>query len=111
MNAWHWRAVLYGSFLIACLVVIWPPYTRNGEPGKIKLGLDLRGGTYLVLQVMGDDIPAAGKAPVAPGTGKEGGRPLGGGGEEPRAGPPPPHPQGGGRRRSSPPLPRAAGRR
>ncbi|HEU0091467.1 MAG TPA: protein translocase subunit SecD [Vicinamibacteria bacterium] len=71
MNAWHWRAVLYGSFLIACLVVIWPPYTRNGEPGKIKLGLDLRGGTYLVLQVMGDDIPAAGKPPVAPDTVKE----------------------------------------
>ncbi|HEU0108329.1 MAG TPA: hypothetical protein VFT38_19250, partial [Vicinamibacteria bacterium] len=71
MNAWHWRAVLYGSFLTACLVVIWPPYTRNGEPGKIKLGLDLRGGTYLVLQVMGDDVPAAGKPHVAPDIVKE----------------------------------------
>ena len=37
MSTWYWRAVLYGSFLIACLVAIWPPYERNGEPGKIKL--------------------------------------------------------------------------
>jgi preprotein translocase subunit SecD len=71
MNAWHWRAVLYGSFLIACVAAIWPPYARNGAPGKIKLGLDLRGGTYLVLQVMGDDIPAAGKPRVPPDIVKE----------------------------------------
>jgi preprotein translocase subunit SecD len=71
MNAWHWRAVLYVSFLIACVVAIWPPYARNGEPGKIKLGLDLCGGTYLVLQVMGDDIPAEGKPRVAPDIVKE----------------------------------------
>jgi preprotein translocase subunit SecD len=49
------RAVLYGAFLIACLILIWPPYERNGEPGKIKLGLDLRGGIHLVLQVVVDD--------------------------------------------------------
>jgi len=51
MKAWHWRAVLYASFLAACAAAIWPPYGRNGEPGKIRLGLDLQGGTYLVLQV------------------------------------------------------------
>jgi preprotein translocase subunit SecD len=49
------RAVLYGSFLIACIVAFWPPYERDGQPGKIKLGLDLRGGIHLVLQVMTDD--------------------------------------------------------
>ena len=49
------RAVLYGSFLIACLVAIWPPYGKDGQPGKIHLGLDLRGGMHLVLQVMTDD--------------------------------------------------------
>ena len=27
------RAVLYGSFLIACLVTLWPPYDRDGQPG------------------------------------------------------------------------------
>jgi preprotein translocase subunit SecD len=49
------KAVLYGSFLIACLVAIWPPYEREGQPGKIRLGLDLRGGMHLVLQVQTDD--------------------------------------------------------
>jgi preprotein translocase subunit SecD len=49
------RAVLYASFLIACLVVLWPPYERDGQPGKIRLGLDLKGGIHLVLQVMTDD--------------------------------------------------------
>jgi preprotein translocase subunit SecD len=49
------KAVLYGSFLIACLVAIWPPYEREGKPGKIRLGLDLRGGMHLVAQVVTDD--------------------------------------------------------
>jgi preprotein translocase subunit SecD len=49
------KATLYGSFLIACIVAFWPPYDRNGQDGKIKLGLDLRGGIHMVLQVMTDD--------------------------------------------------------
>jgi preprotein translocase subunit SecD len=53
------RAVLYGSFLLACLVAIWPPYDRvvDGKvvPGKIRLGLDLKGGMHLVMQVVTDD--------------------------------------------------------
>ncbi len=49
------RLVAYGSFLLACLVAAWPPYGHNGEQGKIKLGLDLRGGIHLVLQVVTDD--------------------------------------------------------
>ena len=50
------RAILYGSFLLACGVAIWPPYdTPDGLPGKIRLGLDLRGGIHLVLQVVVDD--------------------------------------------------------
>jgi preprotein translocase subunit SecD len=49
------RAVLYGSFLIACGVAIWPPYGKDGQPGKIHLGLDLKGGIHLVLQVVTDD--------------------------------------------------------
>src|SRR5260221_11608764 len=49
------RAFFYGGFLIACLILIWPPYERDGQPGKIKLGLDLRGGMHLVLQVVVDD--------------------------------------------------------
>jgi preprotein translocase subunit SecD len=53
------RAVLYGSFLIACFVAIWPPYGKDGQPGKIHLGLDLRGGMHLVLQVVTDEALAA----------------------------------------------------
>jgi preprotein translocase subunit SecD len=49
------RATLYGSFLIACVVAMWPPYEHDGKPGKIKLGLDLKGGIHLVLQVVTDD--------------------------------------------------------
>ncbi len=49
------RFVAYGSFLAACFVSFWPPYDQAGVPGKIKLGLDLRGGIHLVLQVVTDD--------------------------------------------------------
>ena len=51
----RWRAIGYGSFLLACVVLIWPPYDRDGVPGRIRLGLDLRGGIHLVLQVVVED--------------------------------------------------------
>ncbi len=51
----RWKAIGYGSFLLACAVAIWPPYEREGVPGRIKLGLDLRGGIHLVLQVVVED--------------------------------------------------------
>ena len=51
----RWKAISYGSFLLLCAVAIWPPYEREGVPGKIKLGLDLRGGIHLVLQVVVED--------------------------------------------------------
>ena len=66
MNARYWRALVYGSFLIACVVSIWPPYALDGKPGRIKLGLDLQGGTHLVLQVVTDGDARAGKPRVAP---------------------------------------------
>jgi len=49
------RGTLYGSFLIACLVVMWPPYGTADKPGKVRLGLDLKGGIHLVMQVVTDD--------------------------------------------------------
>jgi preprotein translocase subunit SecD len=67
MSALRGRAVLYGAVLVACAAAIWPPFERGGEPGRIKLGLDLLGGTDLVLQVMPDDAPRAGEPPIAPG--------------------------------------------
>ena len=51
----RWRAIGYGSFLLMCAVAIWPPYDRDGVPGRIHLGLDLRGGIHLVLQVVVED--------------------------------------------------------
>jgi preprotein translocase subunit SecD len=49
------RAWLYGTFILACVVAMWPPYEQDGKPGKIHLGLDLKGGIHLVLQVVTDD--------------------------------------------------------
>ncbi len=51
----RWKAIGYGAFLLACAVAVWPPYDRDGVPGKIHLGLDLRGGIHLVLQVVVED--------------------------------------------------------
>ena len=51
----RWKAIVYGAVLLACGVAIWPPYEREGVPGRIHLGLDLRGGIHLVLQVVLDD--------------------------------------------------------
>ncbi|HEY5907976.1 MAG TPA: hypothetical protein VIZ31_08015, partial [Vicinamibacteria bacterium] len=49
------RAILYGAFLAACGVALWPPYALGDKPGKIKLGLDLRGGVHLVMEVVVDE--------------------------------------------------------
>jgi preprotein translocase subunit SecD len=51
----RWKAIGYGSFLLACAVAVWPPYERNGVPGRIHLGLDLQGGIHLVMQVVVED--------------------------------------------------------
>jgi len=51
----RFKAIGYGSFLLLCAVAIWPPYERDGVPGRIHLGLDLRGGIHLVLQVVVED--------------------------------------------------------
>src|SRR5438128_1702499 len=49
------RAVLYGSLVIACVVAFYPPWGKEGAPGKIHLGLDLKGGIHFVMQVKTDD--------------------------------------------------------
>lgn len=68
MTSWDRRAVVYGTFLIACGLATWPPIGRNGAPGKLKLGLDLRGGTQLVLQVLPDSSLVGGPQRVTPET-------------------------------------------
>jgi preprotein translocase subunit SecD len=47
------RATLYGAFILACIVAMWPPRDR------IHLGLDLKGGIHLVLQVVTDEALSA----------------------------------------------------
>ena len=49
------RAIVYGGFLLGCGVALWPPFGVGDTPGKIKLGLDLRGGMHLVMQVKVED--------------------------------------------------------
>lgn len=49
------RSVAYAAVLIASFVAFWPPWGKDGQPGKLHLGLDLRGGIHLVLQVVTDD--------------------------------------------------------
>jgi preprotein translocase subunit SecD len=49
------RATVYGALITGCLIVTWPPYEHDGKPGRIRLGLDLRGGMHLVLQVVVED--------------------------------------------------------
>jgi preprotein translocase subunit SecD len=53
------KAVLYGAFLLACGVATWPPYATESQPGRIRLGLDLKGGSHFVLRVKTDDALAA----------------------------------------------------
>ena len=43
------KAIFYASFLVACVVSMWPLQE------KIRLGLDLKGGMHLVLRVSTDD--------------------------------------------------------
>ncbi len=71
MTGWSWRALLYATFLFACGMAIWPPFGRNGRPGRLKLGLDLRGGTHLVLQILPKSTLTGGPERVAPETLKE----------------------------------------
>ena len=50
------RAILYGALPPRLRwSLIWPPVDWHGQAGKIRLGLDLRGGMHLVLQVVIDD--------------------------------------------------------
>src|SRR5690348_18313381 len=51
----RWKAIFYGGFLLGCGVLCWPPYDLNGIPGRLRLGLDLRGGMHMVMQVVVDD--------------------------------------------------------
>ena len=55
-----YRGSLIGVVILVALVSLYPPLDAKGPdgeeiPGRIRLGLDLKGGTYLVLQVESDE--------------------------------------------------------
>src|SRR5262249_45734939 len=51
MKDFLWRFVLIGGFTLAGLVAMWPPAQ------KLKLGIDLSGGTILVYEVVRENLP------------------------------------------------------
>ena len=51
MRNFLWRFVLIGGFTLAGLAAMWPPQE------KLKLGIDLSGGTILVYEVDTTNLP------------------------------------------------------
>jgi SecD/SecF fusion protein len=54
MKDFMWRFVCIGGFTLAGLYCMWPPY---GPDSKLKLGIDLSGGTILVYEVDQANLP------------------------------------------------------
>ena len=52
MKDFTWRFALIGGFTLAGLLCLWPPQE------KLKLGIDLSGGTILVYEV-NENLPPA----------------------------------------------------
>ena len=52
-----WRMPLIVAITAVCLYYAMPPFEHDGKPGKIKLGLDLKGGMHLVLRVDTAKLP------------------------------------------------------
>jgi preprotein translocase subunit SecD len=51
----RWKVL---TILAVAAIATWsfyPPFDAPGRPGKVKLGLDLKGGVHLVLRVQTDD--------------------------------------------------------
>lgn len=62
-RAQQWKLIGIFAIAIACLWLIWPPFTikdKDGaviQKGKINLGLDLQGGMHVVLKVDTSKLP------------------------------------------------------
>jgi SecD/SecF fusion protein len=58
----RWRIPVVALVVAACLLFVYPPFDPDGSgprEGKLKLGLDLRGGMHLVLRVKTETLPVA----------------------------------------------------
>ena len=74
----RWRLVVIFAVTVICLLGItgFPPSLGKMEQ-RIRLGLDLKGGTHVILQVVTDDAVNIETDPIP---GHDGGRPAGEGG-------------------------------
>jgi len=63
----QWKILGIVLLTMACIWVMWPPFTvkdKDGsiaQKGKINLGLDLQGGMHVVLKVDTSKLPLEGK--------------------------------------------------
>ena len=53
MKAIHWRLIIIGAVIAATVYLVWP--RKTGDYINLNLGLDLRGGSHLLMQVITDD--------------------------------------------------------
>ena len=51
----RWKTLIIIAVLVLAVVSFWPPFDTPQRSGKIRLGLDLKGGVHLVLRVQTDD--------------------------------------------------------
>lgn len=60
MRSLRWRIPVAALVVAACLLFVYPPFDPDGsgpKEGKLKLGLDLRGGMHLLLRVKTETLP------------------------------------------------------
>jgi preprotein translocase subunit SecD len=51
----RWKLLIIVAVLVLAVVSFWPPFDTADRAGKVRLGLDLKGGVQLVLRVQTDD--------------------------------------------------------
>jgi preprotein translocase subunit SecD len=51
----RWKVLTILAVAVIAVWAFYPPFDTPGRPGKVKLGLDLKGGVHLVLRVQTDD--------------------------------------------------------
>ncbi|HEY8551254.1 MAG TPA: protein translocase subunit SecD [Vicinamibacterales bacterium] len=55
MKNLRWKLVVILAVVVLSVVAFWPPFDQGDRPGKVRLGLDLKGGVHMVLRVQTDD--------------------------------------------------------
>jgi preprotein translocase subunit SecD len=55
MKHLRWKLVSILAVVALAVVAFWPPFDTPGRAGKVRLGLDLKGGVHLVLRVQTND--------------------------------------------------------